>query len=205
MGGVGRPVTPGARGPEGAIVMTGRHLLRIDASARREGSRTRALLDAALLHLAPERVTRRDLADGVPLVDAAWIEARDKVLDRRTPAHREALAWSDRAIAELQAADVVAIGMPIYNFGPPAALKAWIDQIARPRVTFRYTPDGPVGLLQGKRALVAYAAGGTRHRGGVDFASDYLAHMLGFIGIDDVTFVVDDADVLRLDRDVAAC
>jgi FMN-dependent NADH-azoreductase len=92
-------------------------LLRIDASARREGSRSRALLDALEARLAPSEVVRRDLADGAPLIDAAWIAARDTAADARGLADRAALAWSDAAIAELQAADTVTIGLPVYNFG----------------------------------------------------------------------------------------
>jgi FMN-dependent NADH-azoreductase len=176
-------------------------LLRIDGSARQDGSRSRALLDALERRLAPSAVVRRDLADGVPLIDAAWIAARDTPAEARGPAEQSALAWSDAAIAELEAADTVAIGLPIYNFGPPAALKAWIDQIARPRVTFRYTGDGPVGLLEGKRAFVAFAAGGTRFGSPIDFASGYMRHILGFVGIDDVRFILDEAD---LPLDVAA-
>jgi FMN-dependent NADH-azoreductase len=170
-------------------------LLRIDASARREGSRSRALLDALEVRLAPAEIVRRDLADGTPLIDASWIAARDMPAEARGAAEWSALAWSDAAIAELEAADTVAIGLPVYNFGPPAALKAWIDQIARPRVTFRYTSSGPVGLLKGKRAFVAFAAGGTRFGSQVDFASGYMRHVLGFVGIDDVRFVLDDGDL----------
>lgn len=170
-------------------------LLRIDSSARYEDSRSRALLDALEVRLGPAEIVRRDLADSVPLIDSAWIVARDTPAASRGPAERSALAWSDAAIAELEAADTVAIGLPVYNFGPPAALKAWIDQIARPRLTFRYTSDGPVGLLKGKRAFVAFAAGGTRFGSPVDFASGYMRHVLGFVGIDDVRFVLDEADL----------
>lgn len=173
-------------------------LLRVDASARLDGSKTRALLDAIETRLAPNEVRRRDLTDGVPLVDAAWIAARDAMDDRRSDADRAALAWSDAAIAELQAADTIAIGLPVYNFGPPAALKAWIDQVARPRLTFRYSSSGPVGLLEGKRAYVAFASGGTGFGSEIDFASGYLRHFLGFIGVHDVRFVRDEADVASL-------
>lgn len=170
-------------------------LLRVDASARREGSPSRALLAALEVRLAPAEVIRRDLAEGVPRIDERWIQARDTPADRRGPADHAALAWSDAAIAELRSADMVAIGLPVYNFGPPAALKAWIDKIARPRVTFRYATGGPVGLLTGKRAFVAFAAGGTRFGSGADFASGYIRHVLGFVGIHDVRFVLDETDL----------
>ncbi len=175
-----------------------RRLLRVDASARREGSTTRGLLDAVVARLRPAELLSRDLADGAPLIDDTWIVARDTPADARTTAQRDALVWSDMAIAELQWADTVAIGMPLYNFGPPAALKAWIDQVARPRITFRYTSAGPVGLLAGKRAIIAFAAGGTGFKSEIDFASGYIEHVLGFVGIDDVTFVRSETDVEAL-------
>ncbi len=86
----------------------------------------------------------------------------------------------------MQAADTLVIGLPIYNFGVPAALKAWVDQVARAGVTFRYTETGPKGLLTGKRAIIAVASGGTEAGSDVDFATGYIRHVLGFIGITDV-------------------
>ena len=93
---------------------------------------------------------------------------------------------------EIKAADVVLIGLPIYNFGVPAALKAWIDLVARAGVTFRYTESGPVGLLAGKRAIVTVASGGTEAGSDIDFATPYIRHALKFIGITDVLFVKAD-------------
>ncbi len=172
-------------------------LLRVDASARAEGSRTRALLDGLENSLAPAEIIRRDLTAGVPLINDVWLAARDTPADRRTDAQRAALAWSDAAIDEINRAEIVAIGLPVYNFGPPAVLKAWIDQVARPRVTFRYTRDGPVGLLTSKRAFVAFAAGGTKFKSEIDFAAPSVEHILGFVGIRDVTFLHDEADIPR--------
>jgi FMN-dependent NADH-azoreductase len=77
--------------------------------------------------------------------------------------------------------------MPMYNFGMPAALKAWIDLIARPKVTFAYTEGGPVGLLEGKRAIVAVASGGVPVGAPIDFATPHLQQVLKFVGIDDIT------------------
>ena len=91
--------------------------------------------------------------------------------------------------------------MSIYNFGVPAALKAWIDQIARAGVTFKYTENGPVGLLDGKRAIIAVASGGTEVGSEIDFATGYMRHIMGFIGIHDVEVVA--ADQLMLDADAA--
>ena len=85
------------------------------------------------------------------------------------------------------------IGLPIYNFSVPAAMKAWIDQIARVGVTFNYSENGPVGLMKKKRAIILLASGGTKVGSDIDFASEYMKHILGFIGITDVTIIAADA------------
>ena len=123
-------------------------------------------------------LTRRDLSKGIPLVDEAWINANFTAEEDRTAQQREALAESDALVAELRAADVVVIGSPIYNFGVPAALKAWVDMIARARLTFRYTAEGPKGLLEGKKAYVVIASGGVPVDSSVDFATPYLRQAL---------------------------
>ena len=181
-----------------------RTILRIDASMRREGSATRALGDAVIARLGPARVIRRDLADGMPQIDADWIAANFTDPAERTEAARAALAVSDGLVAELRAADILVIGVPVYNFGVPAALKAWIDQVARARETFRYTADGPLGLLQGKRAILVVASGGTEVGGAGDFATPWLRHTLGFLGISDVEVVAADRQMLRGDAEDAA-
>lgn len=167
------------------------HLLRIDASARRQGSVSRDLT-AKIINRFDATITTRDLATGVPLIDEAWVAANFTPADQRTPEQAQTLALSDALVAEVQAADTLVIGLPIYNFGVPAALKAWIDQIARAGVTFRYTENGPKGLLEGKRAIIAVASGGTEAGSEIDFATGYLRHILGFIGITDVTMVTAD-------------
>ncbi len=114
-------------------------ILRLDASARRDGSVTRDLTSRILARFPQADVTTRDLADGLPLIDAAWVAANFTPEADRDAAQRAALALSDTLIAEVRAADTLVIGLPIYNFGVPATLKAWIDLIARAGVTFRYT------------------------------------------------------------------
>src|SRR6056297_2685264 len=172
-------------------------VLRIDASARRDGSESRALTQRIIDRLAPQGIIHRDLAVAIPTIDAEWLAANWTPQDQRTEAQRDTLALSDSLIAELTAADTLVIGTPIYNFGIPATLKAWIDQIARAGITFRYTETGREGLLTGKRAIVAIASGGTQVGSEIDFASGYLRHILGFIGITDVHFVA--ADQLMID------
>ncbi len=93
----------------------------------------------------------------------------------------------------------IVIGAPIYNFGVPATLKAWIDQIARARLTFRYTENGPQGLLTGKKAYILAATGGTEVGSAIDFATPWLKFVLGFIGITDVEVIAADRGMSRGD------
>ncbi len=171
-------------------------VLEISASARSAASASRQLsrdLIAALdARHGNVEVTRRDLAQGVPLIDEAWVEANFTPEESRTERQRETLAYSDSLVAELKDADVLVIGTPLYNFSIPAALKAWIDMIARARLTFRYTENGPEGLLTGKKAYVVMATGGVPAGSPADFATPYLRHALAFVGITDVEFVAAD-------------
>jgi FMN-dependent NADH-azoreductase len=168
-------------------------ILHIDSSARSEGSITRevsAELVSALTAEGASDVIRRDLAVEAPgFVDGAWVGANFTAPADRDAAARQRLAASDALVDELQDADVLVIGAPVYNFGVPAVLKAWIDQIARVHRTFRYTSEGPVGLLEGKRAYLVVATGGTVVGSGIDFATPYLRHVLAFVGITDVEIV----------------
>lgn len=174
-------------------------ILRIDSSARREGSISRDLADRIIARFPDATVTTRDLAEGLPLINEAWVGANFTPEADRSADQRATLALSDELIAELQAADTLVIGLPIYNFGVPATLKAWVDQVARAGVTFRYTEAGPEGLLTGKRAIVVVASGGTQAGSEMDFATGYIRQVLGFIGIVDVEFVT--ADQMALDPD----
>lgn len=178
------------------------NVLRIDGSPRRTGSVTRDLNDRVLDRLATNgdlNVRVRDLAEPLPLLTEEWIGANFTDPSERTASQNEVLAVSDGLIAEIEAADVLLIGLPIYNFGVPAALKAWIDLIARARKTFRYSENGVVGLLQGKRAIVTVASGGTEAGSEIDFATGYVKHVLGFVGIKDVVFV--NADRMMVDAE----
>jgi FMN-dependent NADH-azoreductase len=168
-------------------------VLEVAASGRNDGSVSR-MLSADLIGALEERhgtvdLTRRDLNKGLPFVDDAWINANFTAPEERSAEQRAVLAESDALVAELKAADVLVIGAPIYNFSIPAALKAWIDMVARARVTFRYTENGPKGLLEGKKAYVIIASGGVPVDSAVDFATPYLRHALAFIGITDVEVI----------------
>ncbi len=176
-------------------------ILRIDASGRHDGSVSRALGDHLVEQLKAKHpgasVAARDLAPGVPFVDASWIGANFTPAEARTNEQSAKLAVSDALIEEIETADILIIDTPIYNFGPPAVLKAWIDMVARAGKTFRYTENGPVGLLEGKKAYVAIASGGTEVGSEIDFLSGYLRHFLGFIGITDVELFAADQMMMR--------
>ncbi len=181
------------------------NILRIDASARFEGSVTRELNDTIINRFAangPVSVTERDLArTPLPQIDETWVGANFTPADNRTEEQAAKLSLSDSLIEEVKAADVLVIGLPIYNFSLPAALKAWIDLIARAGVTFAYTAEGPKGLLEGKRAIVTVSSGGVPVGSDYDFATGYLRHVLGFVGITDVVLVA--ADGQNMDAEAA--
>ncbi|MGR3617312.1 MAG: FMN-dependent NADH-azoreductase [Paracoccaceae bacterium] len=165
-------------------------LLHIDSSARFSDSASRILTSRIVEHQSPAITISRDLTETpIPQLTEAWLNANFTPADARTDAQKAQLETSDALVKELQAADTIVIGLPMYNFSMPASLKAWIDMIARVGVTFQYTENGPVGLLEGKRAIIAYASGGVPQGSPVDFASDYIRHFLGFIGITEVEFV----------------
>ncbi|MEO1317204.1 MAG: NAD(P)H-dependent oxidoreductase [Pseudomonadota bacterium] len=174
-------------------------VLHIDASMRREGSTTRTLSAAVLERQNATRLIRRDLADGLPLIDETWIGANFTPDEDRTPEQRAALALSEELIGEIEAADTLVIGVPMYNFGVPAAFKAWIDLVTRARRTFKYTETGPVGLLEGKKVFLLVASGGTEVDGAMDYTTPYLRHILGFIGLTDVQVIKADRQMSRGD------
>jgi FMN-dependent NADH-azoreductase len=180
-----------------------KNILRIDASMRKTDSYSRDLLDKLIKQLNGEKginvkVTTRDLADGISLINEQWIAANFTAIDERTEDQHKSLIASDTLVDELNKAELIVIGLPIYNFGVPAAFKAWIDQVVRSKLTFQYTDTGPVGLLNNKKAYIIVASGGTKLGTELDFISDYVRHVLGFIGISDITFI--DSSSVGLDE-----
>ncbi|WOR14774.1 NAD(P)H-dependent oxidoreductase [Hyphomonas sp. FCG-A18] len=176
------------------------HILHINASARIAGSQSRVLSEKLInrLRTAGAQITQRDIGQTPPqIITEDWVTANFTPEEDRTAQQREILAPSDRLVAEIEAADTLVIGLPIYNFGVPAAFKAWVDQIARAGRTFKYSASGPVGLLEGKKAYIVIASGGTKSGSEIDFATPYIRHVLGFIGITDVEIIT--ADQLALD------
>lgn len=169
-------------------------LLQINSSIFADAGQSSRLADrfvAAWREANPDgEVIVRDLArDPVPHLDAARFGAFLAKPEQRTPEQIAAVAYSDALIDELRRADVIVLGVPMYNFGIPSALKAYFDQVARAGVTFRYTETGPVGLLKGKSAYVFAARGGMYAGTPRDSQTTYVRDFLGFIGIHDVQFV----------------
>jgi len=187
-------------------------LLRMDSSARHKSvSRqlTEAFVTAWKIQCPDGEILERDVAASViPPISDEWVVAARTPPGKCTPAEREALSLSDQLIEELETADVILIGAPMYNFTISAPLKAWIDQIVRLGKTVEYGPQGRKGLLQGKKVVVLTSRGGTYPDGSsqtkLDYQASYLRVILDFIGLTDVTFIhaenqlrPDQAEVLR--------
>ena len=137
-------------------------------------------------------IVRRDIgADTIPHLTAETVGAIRGVFE--TDAQQQTAALSDQLIGELQAADLIVIASPMYNFGISSTLKAWFDHVLRAGITFRYTESGPEGLLKGKKAVVIESRGGFYSEGpaaALNSQEPHLRTMLGFVGIDDVSFVL---------------
>lgn len=127
-----------------------------------------------------------------PHLEESHLDAFNAPVQAHSPAQQAAVRHSDEAIEELRWADTIVIGVPMYNFNIPSTLKAWIDHIARARITFRYTAGGPEGLVLGKKVYLAASSGGIYSKGpgaANDFGVPYLKNVLGFLGMRDVTVV----------------
>lgn len=166
------------------------HILRIDSSPRDAASKSRDLTALTVEQLSDgdTTVTHRDIDEGLPFVGQDWIGGAYTDPSERSPEQKAALELSDELIAELKAADILVMGIPMYNFTVPASVKAYFDQVARVGVTFKYTEQGPKGLLENKRAIVLVATGGVPVGSDADYLTPYVRHFLGFLGITDVEF-----------------
>jgi FMN-dependent NADH-azoreductase len=154
-----------------------------------QSSQLGAALVAQLLGPEDRLITRDLAAEPVPHLTAEHFAAFTTAESERTPEQRAMAAYSDALVAELRAADVIVIGLPMYNFGVPSTLKAYFDHVARAGVTFRYTSDGPEGLLTGKQAYVLATRGGNYQDTPLDTQAPFVRVFLGFLGITDVEFV----------------
>ena len=140
-------------------------------------------------HAGASVVTRDLAAEPVPHLDGARFMSFLAKPEERTAEQQAVVAYSDALIDELKRADVVVIGLPMYNFGVPSTLKAYFDHIARAGVTFKYTATGPEGLLTGKKAYILAARGGMYAGTPKDSQTTYVRDFLAFLGITDVEFV----------------
>ncbi|HET7845362.1 MAG TPA: FMN-dependent NADH-azoreductase [Xanthomonadales bacterium] len=170
------------------------NILQINASLFAGQGQSTLLADrfvATLRRANPAaKLVQRDLAsDAVPHLTAERFTGFARPAGERTLEQQRAAELSDTLIAELREADTIVIGLPMYNFGVPSTLKAWIDHVARAGETFRYTAQGPQGLLTGKRAYVFATRGGAYAGTPLDTQSAYIRDFLRFVGIVDVEIV----------------
>lgn len=145
---------------------------------------------AALASQTKGSITTRYLAnENLPHLSQAEMAAWMTDANERDATQDKLASISDTAIAEVQDADTIVLGLPMYNFGIPSVLKAWIDRIARAGITFRYTENGPEGLLLGKKVIVMATRGGKYAGTPLDTQSQYIKDVFAFLGIQDVEFV----------------
>ena len=182
-------------------------VLQINASARRDGANSTKVANSVVAGLQAKnpaaQITLRDLAaNPVTVLDEAALGALFTPAEQRNAAQNAVVAEYDALIAELQAHDVIVLGVPMYNVGVPVQLKSWIDAVARAGLTFRYTATGPEGLLKGKTVYVALARGGLYRDTANDSQVPYLKSVLGFLGLTDVRFIY--AEGLNMGPEAAA-
>lgn len=182
------------------------NVLVIESSVRHEGSISRQLTAEFVEQWRQanpsDQITVRDLAsEPVPHLDGDLLGGWMKPAAEQTVAERAAALRSNQLTDELLAADVLVLAAPMYNFAIPSTLKSWLDHVLRAGITFQYTAEGPRGLLQGKRAFVLTARGGVYAGGSFDQQEPYLRQALGFIGINEVTFI--HAEGLNMGGDAA--
>jgi FMN-dependent NADH-azoreductase len=170
-------------------------ILKITSSARGPLSNSNKLAEKIVAelqqrHTGAQVIERNLVSQTYPHLEESHLAAFYAPAEDKTDATIDAAAHSDEAIAEIKEADFIVIGVPVYNFNIPSALKAWIDHIVRAQKTFSYGSGAPEGLVKGKKVYLAMASGGVYSEGplkAISYAEPYLKTVLGFIGIDDVT------------------
>lgn len=170
------------------------NILRVDTSLFGDSGVStelnQALVEQLVARLGTAHVTHRNLAkQPLPHFSAEAVAAISSPAEQRTPEQAQLAALADELIAEVQGADILVVAAPMYNFGVPSTLKAWIDFIARAGVTFRYTESGPVGLLLNKTVYVVTTRGGVHKGEATDSQVPYLQTYFNFLGITDVRFI----------------
>tara|TARA_B100000131_G_scaffold200914_1_gene193097 strand:+ start:67 stop:648 length:582 start_codon:yes stop_codon:yes gene_type:complete len=175
-------------------------IYQIDCSARKKGSTSRELAKKLLekIKKPEDEVIYRDLDDEMLFVAGLTESGMSIPENERTEQHKKMFELSDKLVKELKESDIIIISTPIYNFGPPATLKAWSDLAARVKSTFKYSEDGKqIGLLENKKVYLVITSGGTKIGSKEDFLTPWLIHVLNFFGIKNIQII--SADQMSID------
>ena len=175
-------------------------IYQIDSSARKKGSTSRALAKKLLEKIKKpgDEIIYRDLDDEMLFVAGLTESGMSIPENERTDQHKKMFELSDKLVNELKESDIIIISSPIYNFGPPATLKAWSDLAARVKSTFKYSSDGKqIGLLENKKVYLVITSGGTKIGSKEDYLTPWLKHVLNFFGIKNIQTIF--ADQMSID------
>ena len=175
-------------------------IYQIDCSARKKGSASRNLAKKLLNKIKKpnDEIIYRDLDDEMLFVAGLTESGMSIPENERTEQHKKMFDLSDKLVKELKDSDIIIISTPIYNFGPPATLKAWSDLAARVKSTFKYSSDGKqIGLLDSKKVYLVITSGGTKVDSKDDFLTPWLKHVLNFFGIKNIKVI--SADQMSID------
>ncbi len=180
-------------------------IYQIDSSARKEGSTSRSLAKKLLNKIKnPEdEVIYRDLNDEMVFVSGLTESGMNIDEKDQNENHKKMFKLSDQLVKELKESDIIIISAPIYNYGPPATLKAWSDLAARVGETFRFKPNGRrEGLLKNKRAYLVITSGGTKLNSNEDFLTPWLKYILNFFGINKIDIICADQMALDYEKSI---
>jgi len=182
-------------------------IYQIDSSARKEGSTSRALAKKLLEKIKNpgDEVIYRDLNDEMVFVTGLTESGMNIKEEDQNENHKRMFELSDQLVNELKESDIIIISAPIYNYGPPATLKAWSDLAARVNETFRFKPNGRrEGLLKNKRAYLVITSGGTKLNSKEDFLTPWLKFILNFFGIEKIELIYADQMALDYEKSIRA-
>ena len=180
-------------------------IYQIDSSARKDGSTSRALAKKLLnkIKKPEDEVIYRDLNDEMVFVSGLTESGMNIDEKDQNENHKKMFKLSDQLVKELKESDVIIISAPIYNYGPPATLKAWSDLAARVGETFRFRPNGRrEGLLNNKRAYLVITSGGTKLNSNEDFLTPWLKYILNFFGIEKIDIICADQMALDYEKSI---
>ena len=180
-------------------------IYQIDSSARKEGSTSRSLAKKLLdkIKKPEDSVIYRDLNDEMVFVTGLTESGMNIDAKDQNENHKRMFKLSDQLVKELKESDIIIISAPIYNYGPPATLKAWSDLAARIGETFRFKPNGRrEGLLKNKKAYLVITSGGTKLNSNEDFLTPWLKFILNFFGIEKIDIICADQMALDYDKSI---